>query len=423
MKKVLIITYYWPPAGGPGVQRVLKFVKYLPQFGWDPVILTVEKGNFPSIDNSLVKEIPEGVKVYKTKAFEPFELYKSLTGKKSQDNIPTFELSKNPNESFIERLSKWMRANVFVPDAKIGWVKYIVKEGQKIIEKEKPDLIFSSSPPHSLQLGAMKLSENTGLKWVADFRDPWSDAFWQKDINRINKAKEKDANFEQEVLSKANHITTVSKTISEQFNDKAWNEYTVIPNGYDESDFKDTKKENDKFIISYTGTLGKSQQLGRFVNAMKGFEDTICSQIELNFYGTIHPTVLNSLSGLKNVNVLKDVPHSQVVDIMLNSNILLLVIPNTENNKGILTGKIFEYMATKNFILGIGPTDGDAAKILSQTKCGEMFGYTDELSNIIKTQFDYWKTNVKYEVNEVELKKYTRKNLTSRLVKVFDGVA
>jgi hypothetical protein len=156
---------------------------------------------------------------------------------------------------------------------------------------------------------------------------------------------------------------------------------------------------------------------------MKGFEDTICSQIELNFYGTIHPTVLNSLSGSKNVNVLKDVPHSQVVDIMLNSNILLLVIPNTENNKGILTGKIFEYMATKNFILGIGPTDGDAAKILSQTKCGEMFGYTDELSNIIKTQFDYWKTNVKYEVNEVELKKYTRKNLTSRLAKVFDGVA
>ncbi len=423
MKKVLVITYYWPPSGGPGVQRVLKFVKYLPKYGWEPIILTVEKGNFPSIDESLAKEIPEGLRVYRTKAFEPFELYKSITGKSSQEKIPTFELSKNPNESIIERMSKWMRANVFVPDAKVGWIKHIVKEGLKIVEKEKPNLIFSSSPPHSMQIGAMKLAGKTGLKWVADFRDPWSDAFWQQDIKRINSAIKKDADYEQQVLSKANHVCTVSKTIVGQFNNKVLNEYSVIPNGYDESDFEAGRTPSDKFVISYTGTLGKSQQVGRFVNAIKKLDSSIASQIEINFYGTIHSTVLNSLSGLQNVNVFNDVAHDKIIEVMMQSNILLLVIPDTVNNRGILTGKIFEYMATRNFILGIGPTSGDAAKILEETKCGQMFDYTDELTDVIQSQFDYWKTNVKHEVDEDELKKYTRKNLTAQLVKIFDGVA
>jgi glycosyltransferase involved in cell wall biosynthesis len=268
----------------------------------------------------------------------------------------------------------------------------------------------------------MKLAEKSGLKWVADFRDPWSDAFWQRDINRLPSAIKKDENFERDVLSKANHVCTVSKTIAQNFNNNVWNEYSVLPNGYDESDFSSERKLNDKFVISYTGTLGKSQQLGRFVNAINKLDKNISSQIEINFYGTLHSTVMNNLSGLSNVNIYKNVSHTKVIDIMLNSNMLLLIIPDTPNNKGILTGKIFEYMASRNFILGIGPTDGDAAKILLHTKSGQMFDYTNELTDVITTQFEYWKTNVKHEIDETELKKYTREGLTKQLVEVFESL-
>ncbi|MDA3871426.1 MAG: glycosyl transferase family 1, partial [Candidatus Marinimicrobia bacterium] len=171
MKKVLIITYYWPPAGGPGVQRVLKFAKYLPQFGWQPIILTVKNGEYSAIDESLIKEIPKECIVYKTKTFEPYNLYKKFVGKKKDEKLPTYILNTNKNDNLNNKIAKWIRANLFIPDARIGWISHIVREGMKIIEKENPDIIFSSSPPHSLQIGAKKLAKKSGLKWVADFRD------------------------------------------------------------------------------------------------------------------------------------------------------------------------------------------------------------------------------------------------------------
>lgn len=422
MKKVLIITYYWPPSGGPGVQRILKFAKYLPELGWEPVILTVENGNYPSIDKTLFNEIRGGIRVYKTKSFEPFELYKSFTGKSNDQKIPTFVLNKSEKESIVEKFSRWMRANVFVPDAKIGWVKYIVKEGMQIIEKENPDLIFSSSPPHSLQIGAMKLAKKSGLKWVADFRDPWSNAFWQKDINRLGFASVKDNKYENNVLSNADAVTTVSKTIAENFNKIIENNYTVIPNGFDESDFNFEKHNSDKFIISYTGTLGESQKVGNLVNTINGLDKEIKAHIELNFYGTFHPAILNKLQECKNVNVFENVPHNEVVKIMAASQMLLLVIPDSPNNEGILTGKIFEYMATRNYILGIGPVNGDAAEILIKSGTGNMFGYNDSLTDAITDQFNKWKSGHKNSVNEQELSKYTRRNLTAKLVEVFGSM-
>lgn len=422
MKKVLIITYYWPPSGGPGVQRILKFVKYLPQFGWEPVILTVTSGNYPSTDNSLVNEIPAGTGVYKTKSFEPFEIYKSLTGKTGSQKIPTFVLNKNEKESTAEKLSRWMRANVFVPDAKIGWVKYIVKEGMKVIKKEQPDLIFSSSPPHSLQIGAMKLADKSGLKWVADFRDPWSSAFWQKDINRMKFASNKDKKYEQQVLSNADAVTTVSKTIMENFGNISGNNYNIIPNGYDESDFNFDRNTSGKFLISYTGTLGESQKVENLVSALNDLDDNIKNQIEVNFYGTFHPTILSRLRETNLINIFNNVSHDEVVKIMSGSQILLLVIPDSENNEGILTGKIFEYMATGNYILGIGPVNGDAAEILNSTGAGRMFGYKENLKEIITEQFERWKAGKRNNINEEELCKYTRRNLTKDLVKVFAEV-
>lgn len=424
MKKVLMITYYWPPAGGPGVQRVLKFAKYLPEFGWEPVILTVENGNYPAIDESLLKEIPKNCKVYKTKIFEPFLIYKTITGKK--ENIPTFVLNKDEKESITEKLSKWIRANIFIPDAKMGWKKYIIKEGLKIIKEEKPDLIFSSSPPHSLQIGAMELAKKSGLKWAADFRDPWTTAFWQKDISRIKYADRKDKRFERYVLRKANAITSVSKSIVKDFSQIYSNNYFVLPNGFDENDFENIgKQKSDKFRINYTGTLSRSQKINNFLSAIKHLGESYLENIEINFYGTFHPDIRDKIdqAGLSDMIKLNpEVPHEEVLKIMVNSEILLLVIPDTFNNYGIVTGKIFEYLATHNYILGIGPVNGDASEILNETNCGKMFGYDDDLSSVIKKRIEAWLENKQLEVNREAIDNYSREEITKNLTKVFAEV-
>ena len=422
MKKVLIITYYWPPAGGPGVQRVLKFAKYLPDFGWQPIILTVRKGNFPSVDTELEKEIPESCKVFKTDIFEPFEFYNSLKGNSSKEKIPTFVLNKSKNEKLIDKAIRWIRANVFVPDAKIGWIKHMVNEGSKIINIEKPDLIFSSSPPHSLQIGAMKLAAKTNLPWVADFRDPWTDAFWQKDIRRIPFSIYRDKNYEKSVLNSANSIITISKSIAKDFEKNTHTKVNTISNGFDEDDFRYTKKRNPKFSICYTGTLGKDQSLSGFIKSLESLPGNIKENTDINFIGSFHPTIMDMISAsqTKSIFHIKDsVLHSESTRLISNADMLLLIIPDTKNNKGILTGKIFEYLATKNPILGYGPIDGDAAEILNQTNCGKMFEHVSNSSKYILETFNTWEKHIPFNPNGDLINQYSRKSLTQVLSRIF----
>lgn len=423
MKKVLIITYYWPPAGGPGVQRVLKFVKYLPQFGWEPIVLTVEKGEYPAIDESLLMEIPKNLKVYKTKSFEPFNLYKKLTGQKG--NIPTHVLSKSDKDSFIQKFSKWIRANLFVPDARIGWISTIVREGLKIVEIEKPDLIFSSSPPHSLQIGAMKLAKKSGLKWVADLRDPWTDGFWQKELPKIKYALNKDHKLESEVLNNADSIITVSDSIVKLFSEKSKNKYHSIPNGYDESDFAGVQKQkSNNFKIVYSGSLRKSQIPYKFFSTLKSFkEQKQIDHLEVHFIGTIHPDARKVIDDSQLNDIVKInnyMPHAELINHIVNAEMLLLSIPNTQNNKGILTGKLFEYVGSNNFILGFGPKDGDAAKIINELNYGEMLDFNDDPSELILAQYKSWTEGIKTIPNNTDM--YTRKNLTEKLSQIFESV-
>ena len=197
MKKVLIITYYWPPAGGAGVQRALKFVKYLPQFGWEPIVLTVENPDSPTEDLSLLEDIPKECKVYKTKSLEPFEVYKKFTGRKSNEKIPGDILLKSDNVSLKDKLAKWVRVNLFIPDAKIGWKKYAVKKGSEIIRTENIDLIFTTSPPQTVALIGRKLAKLTGVKWIADFRDPWMEIVYYQNLNRSKITKAIDTSLEK----------------------------------------------------------------------------------------------------------------------------------------------------------------------------------------------------------------------------------
>lgn len=422
-KKVLIITYYWPPAGGPGVQRLLKFAKYLPEFGWDPIILTVANGEYPAIDESLAKDIPEGCKVYKTKAFEPTTFYRKFTGMKQDEKIPVANLAQK-NISWKKKLSNWVRLNFFVPDAKIGWIPYAVSQGKQIIKKEQPDIIFSSSPPPTVHLIAKKLAKWSGLKWVADFRDPWTDIYHYDGANRNPLTLKYDRNLEKKVLQKASKLTTVSKSVHDLLQRKTNVEIEVISNGFDEADFPIKVDSNpESFIITYAGKMNAQQNpenLWRVLSSLKDTETGFAKHLKIVLIGNIEEIVINQIRAYNLINHLETpgyVAHNKLPVYFNNSQVLLLVIPNTKKNKGIITGKMFEYLATSKFIFGIGPEHGDAAEILSKTNAGRMFDFENEsgIRNEILNQYQCWKNKIKPKINQSEVMRYTRKELTSKL--------
>ncbi|HQM37177.1 MAG TPA: glycosyltransferase family 4 protein [Candidatus Marinimicrobia bacterium] len=425
MRKVLILTYYWPPAGGPGVQRILKFAKYLPEFGWEPVILSVENGDYPAIDESLCWEIPDGLQVYKTRTVEPFTTYRKITGKNENQLIPTYILNKDYSDNWRNRLVKWVRANFFLPDARLGWIPFAWNVGRKIINAEGISIILASSPPHSLQFIGRALSHQLGCKWVADLRDPWTEAFWQRDLNAILPARYINQLLEKSILNSADALITVSESLANLFREKTSKNCYVIPNGFDSEDFNDIKRtHNSQFTITYSGSLGKDQPLTALLKAINRLEAEIIDQIKVNIYGNIHSCQLAEIEAFNRadiITVMPYLPHRELITRIVNSDILLLVIPNTPNNKGILTGKIFEYLATGNFILGIGPEDCDAARLLAETNAGVMFSYSADLKEVILEHFRMWKKEKKTIRKTQNIEKYTRRHLTGELAKVLES--
>lgn len=429
LKKVLIITYYWPPAGGPGVQRVLKFAKYLPEFGWQPVILTVKKGEFPAIDKTLEKDIPKDCIVYQTNSWEPTDLYKNFTGKKKDEKIPVAVLSEK-DLNWKKRIANWIRLNLFIPDAKIGWIPFAVRQGKKIIRKHQPDIIFSSSPPPTVHLIAKKLAKWSGIKWVADFRDPWTDIYHLDGLPLANHTRYKNLRQEKMVLSALSGMTTVSTGIAQLLRSKIAKplRYQVIPNGFDETDFECLKeKPNPRFFqIAYAGKINAQQNpsvLWKVLRKRLNEDADFQNSLKITLIGNITPHVVNDLidNGLEQyVEMPGYLPHPETLKRLSTANLLLLLIPNTRKNRGILTGKLLEYLALKRFILGFGPIDGDAAPILSTTGCGKMIEYSDQTQteNLINELISNWKRGIQgiISVQDQEIKKYSRRALTANLV-------
>jgi len=426
MKKVLIITYYWPPAGGPGVQRVLKFVKYLREYNWLPYILTAQNGEFPAIDSNLVKDIPKDIQVFKSFNPEPALLYKLLTGRKTNLNIPTYILNDDTNDSFKEKAAKWIRANIFIPDAKVGWYFSSIRQAMKIIKTNQIDLIFSSSPPQTVHLIARKLSKKSGIPWVADFRDPWTDAFWLKDISRNYLSSTIDRWLEKNVLNKANAIVTVSRDFVKLFSAKSNNTYHVIPNGFDEDDFNEIKKKrSNKFRIRYVGTLSKSQKITNFLEALIKCDASCLNKIDVKFIGDIHPAIIKEIKEFhleKIIKIIDYIPHQDMIGEIVNAEILLLVIPDSPKNQGIIPGKLFEYIATYNYILGIGPPENNAVNILNQTGTGAMFNFKTDLYDLLHEQFSNWIANKRNVVSKAKIMNFSRKNQTHELSRIFNKV-
>lgn len=425
MKKVLIVTYYWPPAGGAGVQRVLKFVKYLPEFGWKPYVLTVQHPDAPVYDESLAGDIPNEAVIIKTKSLEPFSFYKKFTGKKPTDTIPNDVLIPKKNISLREKFARWVRANIFIPDAKIGWIPFAVKQGKKIIEKEKIDLIFSSAPPPTVAIIGRKLAEATKVKWVADFRDPWLEIVYYQSLKRSRLAVVIDSRLEKKTISSADAIVTISEDIVNLFRKKIGEKkYFIIPNGYDETDFVKVKNpKNEKFTMAYTGSVSKDRVPYPLFAALSKFKEEGIEDLHYRFAGRFAPEFHEEIErrGLeKYFELMPFVPHNESTKILLHSDVLLLVIDNVPDNKGFLTGKMFEYLGCKKPIFAIGPLDGDANKILRQTDSGKMIDYKDEEGayKLLKEFYENWKENKQPFTFKSE--EYSRKEITKELTKVFE---
>ena len=418
MKKVLVVTYYWPPSGGPGVQRILKFCKYLPEFGWEPIVLTVKNGDYPNLDYSLEQEVEDlNIRVIKTKTFELFNLYKLIVGKKS---LPSFELNQS-KKGFLSIISRWLRINCFIPDARKGWIPYGVTAGRDLLTKENIKLIFSSGPPHSLHFIAKKLKEESKIPWVADFRDPWTDLFYLEGYNRLKYSEAADLRKEMQILSSADIITTVSPSIHILLMGKNLrNNVEIITNGYDENDFLGIESKDytkNSLIISYVGSMAKSQIPKSFFMAMCELKKKNIP-IKIQFIGNVHPEAVLLIEKLEitdQINFIGYVSHNEAIKYMSASNYLLLVVPNTSNNKGIITGKVFEYLRSKSPVICIAPTDSDVAKIIHETQGGFIFNY-DDSKGIVDLILD--PKNI-YSKN---IYKYDRKELTGQLCQLFSNL-
>ena len=411
--KALIITYYWPPAGGSGVQRWLKFVKYLPQFGIEPIVYTVDHANYPKEDDSLISEISKNITVLKNPIFEPTDVFFW-----KQKGVKKEDVANSTNNGLLS----FIRGNFFIPDPKIFWVKSSVKFLQNYLNKNSIDVIISTGPPHSMHLIAQKISTKNNIKWIADFRDPWTDLYYNNEFKQLSFAKQQNKKLEKSVLENADCVLTVSNALKNDFL-KTSKKVEVITNGFDSEVLQDGEVILDsKFTISYIGLLPKQSNPIVFFKVLKELCDTyqeFKNDLKMLFVGDISQEVIFEIekNNLTEVTEFKGyVSHSEAVEYQKKSQVLLLLIPNVPKSVGILTGKLFEYLTAKRPILALGPENGDLAEILQNTNAGVVIDHQNEsnLSTEILRLYQQFKEG-KLTVNSKNLEQYHRKNLTAQL--------
>lgn len=422
-KRVLIITYYWPPSGGSGVQRWLKFAKYLPEAGWEPVIFTPENPDFDLKDESLEKEISKDLEVLKFPIWEPYQLLDRIRGKK--ESHPGRVLEQN-EQSFIEKAAIWLRANLMVPDPRVFWVKPSVKFLTDLIEKGQFQAIITTGPPHSMHMIGRDLKRKTGVFWLADFRDPWSQWEFLDKLPMQNRVRKKHKKLEQEVLTEADVVTTISPTFQDDLEKLANRKINLITNGFDESDipldFSIGDKKAGSLHLVYTGIIDAIRNPMPLLNAMKEEFSIEKGEVKFTFVGRVSDQVREEIAAdswlSAHVDFAGYVSHQEVFRFYEKADALALILTNTKNAKGNIPGKLFEYMATTLPILALGDPKGDSAKILKVAGAGEVFTYSD----YVAIQFSLRKLfEGSGEAESAQgIDQYSRRNLSFQLAKLLD---
>ncbi len=419
-KKVLIISYYWPPSGGAGVQRWLKFTKYLPEFGWMPVVYTPENPEFPSTDVSLLEEVSANCQVIKKPITEPYNLYRKLLGLKPSEKIQTGFLSEERKPRRLERIARWVRGNFFIPDARFLWIKPSVRFLTKWLDEHPVDLIVSTGPPHSMHLIAREVKKRTGLPWVADFRDPWTDIDFYHELYLSKWADRRHHALEAAVLREADQVIAIGETMRDGLLAKEASAHiVVIPNGFDEADTTLPTVELDpRFVIAHIGSFSPARNpetLWKVLSELK-HEHRLPENFAIQTIGKLDISVRDSIAASGLIDYLEHIPyleHREVVQYQQRASLLLLVANRTHNAKGIVTGKVFEYLASKRPILAIGPVDGDLAALMQNTGAEAVIDY-DDAASLKEALLNHFAAHPAAAETRM-LDRYTREALTKQL--------
>ena len=424
-KKLLIITYYFPPAGGPGVQRWLKFVKYLPEFDIQPIVYVPENPTYPITDEGLVSQISDKAVVLKNKIWEPYQLA-SVFSKKKTKKISSGIFPQKKKQTFLDKTFLWVRGNLFIPDARVFWVKPSVAYLEKYIKENNINTIVTSGPPHSLHLIGLELKEKLNVKWFADFRDPWTTIGYHKALRLSAYAAKKHKSLEHKVLNSADTIIVTSKTTKTEFQAITNKPISVITNGYD---IENVEKQilDSKFTLAHIGSF-LSDRNPKFlweclIELLQEIPD-FKLHLEIKLIGAVSQEVLDSIQDFdlnSYLNLLGYVSHHEAIAHQKKSQVLLLIEINSEDTKSIIPGKLFEYMVSNRPIIAIGPQGSDFADIIKETNTGVFFDYSEKakLKSVILDFYNQFLEG-KLQANGVGLQQYSRKNLTKQLAQLIN---
>ena len=459
MKRVLIVTYYWPPSGGSGVQRWVKFAKYLPAAGWQPVVYTPENPELTTVDRTLAAEIPPEAEVVKNHIFEPYGIYRKLMGKGSTTDLKTLTAANavkdevNPingqKKNWKQKLSLFIRGNFFIPDPRVMWVRPSVRFLKKYLEEHPVDAIVTTGPPQSMHLIGLRLSQATGIPWVADFRDPWTKMFYFKHLCLCKWAERKHHRLEQQVLNDATVVVAVSPLVQEEFQVMTNTPVELITNGFDDDDFSQVVEPDGYFNVTHTGLFasdGNPETLWDVLSEKCRTDKEFDKMLHIRLVGKTDKEIIDSINaaGLgSHVINLGYQDHNVAVREQKNASLLILPLRKEPEYRATLPGKLFEYLASMNPILGIGQTDGAMARIVNQTGAGVVFGWDDKASISSYVNMCWNKFNAADDEEDIEvehsgeaeldeiltendktdaIRQFSRKALTARMAKLLDSI-
>jgi glycosyltransferase involved in cell wall biosynthesis len=431
VKKVLVIAYYWPPSAGSGVQRWLKFVKYLRDYGWEPIVYTPLNPDFDLKDNRLLEEIPEGIQILKTPITEPFTWYSKLTGQKAENQVNPV-MKGEGKISWKSKLALWIRANVFIPDSRMLWIRPSVRFLHKWLKENKVDAFVTTGPPHSMHVIGLGLKEKTGLPWLADFRDPWTSIDFYHELPLEPWADQRHKRLERAVFRKADSVVVVGNQMKVEMDAAGFPNSVVVTNGYDPADIDlNSPIEMDKaFSIIHIGMLGKARSHTIFWNGLHQLREEhpdFARDLQVRIYGVADPIVQQQISGFGDISWISFLPyvsHAEVIKIQREARVLLLSVNNVPSAKGIITGKIFEYLAIGRPVLCIGPPDGDAAHIIREAEAGPIVDFEDldGLKKAVMELYQNWKSGNDLK-SPANVGKYSRKALCADIASELNRIS